>query len=1078
MFRDTGKERTMEKKSLTIYKASAGSGKTFKLTQHYLSLALCSEKNYARILAITFTRKATAEMRKRIIDELVLLAKEPSKSDHCETLRSELGIDEQEIQLRADRLLSAIIHDYSNFSVTTIDQFFQRIIRSLTRELGISGNYRIEMDEGKILTQAVESMFESAMTIEPLFRLLSDYIQNQIVTEGKSHMIQRSIVEFVKSMLREDLKDSFINRGSDNFDDQIVAIQKEMSRKAKLFEQECTQRLQAVEQCMASHGMKRSQLSQRGCNVTKFYKLLLSKEFGEKILNEIFQSDFADIDDPLSIFPKALFKEASKVLAEQVAYEVLSLFQTDYQYFISEFPAYFLSKNGRSRLWHIRFFGYIWREMNKIKTDENIFIIGDAPVLLSQIAEKTDTPFIFERIANHYNHFMIDEFQDTSILQWKNLGPFLENSMSQFSLEQQKSLVNNLIVGDVKQAIYRFRNGDWSLLDHRVQTVLGDLGIQEEVLNTNWRSEKVIVDFNNQVFDILPNIIPLDHFARIPVEFREALKNIYSNQKQQVNPKKIDALEKGSVRIEAIPPDNYRGDTIDRVCSQVFSYLNVGVAMGRIAILVRTSDDGREIAQQLLSYNPEETGYKLQIAMSDVLSVDKSVAVQAIVQVLYYLSNPDEQLYLWLAAYQICSLNGRDLTSFFENSLEGQLPEQFFTDLEDIKKMPIHEAVAYLISLFGLYKNINEVPYLARFQNIVTLYVQNYGSDRYSFLLYWEEDGRGLKMPTPSSLDAIQILTVHKSKGLEFEHVIIPFVDWSVVHGGSNDIWITDDSQKENLFLPVPFNKAAEFSTYSSQLHNEYFKMVVDSLNIIYVGFTRAVQSLVVYFPQKEKKGTVGLWLQNLLNSGFAWKGDFETTDTGAFSAYSYGTGLNANLRESNLEVESKTISELKINTNPSIAVRTVDRHYPKPDDGELSKVEYGTVMHKIMEQITTVDSLDFAIEKIKGIGLLLNAEADLVREKIKFLITHPDVEEWFSNDSLIINEHVLIDANGKLRRPDRIIRTKDGRWIVLDYKFGAEQAEHKDQVLQYVQMLSKTGRNVDSAYLWYMMGSGVVRVV
>ncbi|MDY0280263.1 MAG: UvrD-helicase domain-containing protein, partial [Salinivirgaceae bacterium] len=826
----------MEKKSLTIYKASAGSGKTFKLTQHYLSLALCSEKNYSQILAITFTRKATAEMRKRIIDELEFLSKEPSKSDHCETLCAELKIDVQEIQSRARKLLSAIIHDYSNFSVTTIDQFFQRIIRSLTRELGIAGNYRIEMDEGKVLTQAVESMFESAMTVEPLFRLLSDYIQNQIVTEGKSHMIQRGIVEFVKSMMREDLKDSFIKLGNDNFDDQIVAIQKEMSQKTRQFEFECSQRLQALEQCMANHGMERSQLSQKSCIVTKFYKMLFSREFGEKVLNEIFQSEFADIDDPLSIFPKTLFKEVSKALAEQVAYDVLSLFQNDYQFFISGFPTYFLSKNAKSRLWHVRFFGYTWSEMNKIKSDENIFIIGDAPVLLSQIAEKTDTPFIFERIANHYNHFMIDEFQDTSNLQWKNLGPFLENSMSQFLPDQQKSEVNNLIVGDVKQAIYRFRNGDWSLLDERVPAQLADLGIQEEILNTNWRSEKVIVDFNNQVFDILPKIIPLNHFARMPASFRERLKNIYLNQQQYINPKKIDALEKGSVRIEAIPPEEYRADTIDRVCSQVFTYLNGGAAMGHIAILVRKSEDGREIAQQLLSYNPQETGYKLQIAMSDVLSIDKSIAVQAIVQVLYYLSNPDEEFYLWLAAYQICSLNGKDLGFFFENSIEEQLPEQFFTDLEAIKKMPIHEVVGYLIALFGLYKSINEVPYLARFQNIVTLYVQNYGSDRHSFLLYWEEDGKGMKMPTPASLDAIQILTIHKSKGLEFEHVIIPFVDWSIVHKGRNDIWITDDSQQENLFLPVPFNKAAEYSTYSNQLHQEYFNLVVDSLNIIYVG--------------------------------------------------------------------------------------------------------------------------------------------------------------------------------------------------------------------------------------------------
>ena len=246
----------MSHKSLTIYKASAGSGKTYKLTQHYLSLALSADKKYTKILAITFTRKATAEMRKRIVDELSILAGNPQKSAHAETLCSELEIDLIEIQQRASKLLASIIHDYSNFSVTTIDQFFQRIIRSVTKELGIAGNYRIEMDEMTVLTKAIDSMLESAMTIEPLATLLSEYIKNQVIADGKSHIVHRGIVEFTRSMLREDLKDSFIKFSDSDFDQQIIALQHSMTLKTRNFEAECAARFQRFDKTLALNGMK------------------------------------------------------------------------------------------------------------------------------------------------------------------------------------------------------------------------------------------------------------------------------------------------------------------------------------------------------------------------------------------------------------------------------------------------------------------------------------------------------------------------------------------------------------------------------------------------------------------------------------------------------------------------------------------------------------------------------------------------------------------------------------------------------------------------------------------------------
>jgi ATP-dependent exoDNAse (exonuclease V) beta subunit len=1065
----------LEKKSLTLYKASAGSGKTFRLTQHYLSLALASDKNYTRILAITFTRKATAEMRQRIVAELKVLSATPEKSQHAKTLADELNIGLPELQLRAQKLLPAILHDYSNFSITTIDQFFQRIIRSLTRELGLAGGFRIEMDEIKILSRAVDMMLDKSATHEPLFDLVTEYIRNEVITENKSHQIHKSIVSFVRKMLREDLKNTFIKLGDENFDAQILALQKEMSLKVKAFESQIQQRVLRFDTKLSENDFTLENLSARS-NARKFYNRAKSKDYKDADLANFFSADFAEDKGAPSFFTVDFVKKNKNLPLDSIASELFSIFEDDLRFFIEGYPEYFLSKNARSRLWFLRFFGYIWREMNAIKLDEGLFVIGDAPVLLAQIAEQTDTPFIFERIANYYSHFMIDEFQDTSTLQWQNLRPFLENSMAQFSPGIQKSLVNNLIVGDVKQAIYRFRNGNWTLLNEKVGQELGHLGIASEVLNTNWRSEKTIIEFNNLLFKILPENLPLEHFSQMPAEYRQYLTSIYKDNQQNISPfKKSD---NGFVRFETVPDEEYAKETVSRVCKQIFELLNNDISQGDIAILVRTADQGRLIATQLLAFDPKETGHTLQISMSDVLSIDKSIAVQAIIQTLYYLSNPGERFYLWMATWHVNQVLENSVDDFFMNGPENILPLDFFTQNDNIQRLTIYDTVIRLIDIFRLNQNQSEIPFLSRLLNLIISYQQNNPPDRNSFLKYWEEEGPKVKIPAPATTNAIQIMTMHKSKGLEFEHVIIPFVDWPIVHRGSNDIWINNKLGKEEISIPVPFNKGAEYSTYPQQLYSEYFDMVVDSLNILYVAFTRAVRSLTVFYPQKQEKGTVCLWLNNAFLASEMWPGQKELDSNGQLSGYKCGNQTFSAGKEQSKPGEQHIVCELVVNTGSTVAVRASGRPYPKTGDSEMSGIEYGTIMHRVMEQITTTSSLDSAMKNVAGSGLLQSHEVEAVHQRIKNWISQPDVHEWFAESSKIYNEQVILSPDGKLRRPDRIVETADGRWIVIDYKFTHDHLpEHEEQVRHYVRMLEKAGKRVDSAFLWYMVGEGVVQV-
>ena len=1059
----------MTKKALTIYKASAGSGKTFMLTRHYLTLALESEKNYTHILAITFTRKATAEMRQRIVDELKLLSSNISQSEHAEYISKELGISLDELQVRSQKLLSSILHDYSNFSITTIDQFFQRIIRSLARELGLPAGYRIEMDEKKILSRAVEIMLDKTSDDEELFNLFLEYVKSEVIDENRSHIFHNAIIEFVEKILREDLKDAFLKIGDNDFKSIVQTYQKTLQTQFYAFENELKRRTNVFEEQLKHHNLELSDLK-NGTRAKYLYNAVSNGfKFKTDDLKKLFGTDIDEEKD------KFLKKDFLKNIGSD--YDSLhQIFVSDCQHFTDNYPQYYFAKNAHRNLWHILFFANIWFEMNQIKKNENLFVIGDSPVLLSQIIDKNDTSFIFEKIANRFNHFLIDEFQDTSTLQWNNLRPFVANSMAQFNPQQQKSNVNNLIVGDVKQAIYRFRNGNWSLLNEQVDKELGSLGIDNQVLNHNWRSSRTIIDFNNTAFDILRKELPLEYFSDVPIEYRNALESLYKDYKQQYP---HETEKQGYVQVVALEKDEYRETTVNTVINQVIEMLDNGVQQGDIAILVRKAEHGQIIAEALLSCSSDIKKHNLQIAMSDVLSVDKSIAISAIINTLQYLSNPEEEYYIWIAAWNVAKTLGTDTKNFFCQTPQKLLPSEFFDSIENLKKSTIYDAVIRIIEIFKLNRNKDEIPFLSRFLNFITQYLENSSSDQKAFLKYWEDESSNVKIPSPSTSNAIQILTIHKSKGLEFKHVILPFVDWRIVNSNKELVWVKDQINDTNLPVSAPFTQAAEFSIYKDLLYNEYFNFVVDSLNIIYVAFTRAKTSLSIYTTQEPVKNTVGKWIVNIFNERDKWQGEIDYDDKGNFLKYTFGNSKLLHEASETTEEAGNIIDSLTIDTDISVSVRNSSSVYSKDEDTELSGVEYGTVMHRIMEQITTLSSLDRAVNKIAATGVLSRDEIDEISRKIKDAITQPQVSEWLSENAKIYNEHVLISPDGKLLRPDRIVETSDGKRILIDYKFTHEQSdEHINQVHKYAKTLEKAGKKVDSAYLWYMLQNNIVKAI
>ncbi len=1059
----------MDKKALTIYKASAGSGKTFMLTRHYLSLALESENNYKHILAITFTRKATAEMRQRIIGELKLLSSETTKSEHAEYIKNELNISLNELKARSQKLLSSILHDYSNFSITTIDQFFQRIIRSLTRELGLPGGYRIEMAENKILVRAVEIMLDKTATNDKLFELLLEYVKSEIINENKSHVFQKEIVRFVEKMLREDLKDAFIKLSNNNIENEISVFKQDLKTEFDNFETDLKKRTKEFDNLLNQHNLVLNNLK-NGTRAKYLYKTVANGfKVENKDLDKIFNPNIGEDND--AFFKKDILKELGNEYNN-----LYQVFINDCKYFTDNYPKYIFAKNAYHNLWHILFFANIWNEMSSIKQSENLFVIGDSAVLLSQIIDKNDTSFIFEKIANKFNHFLIDEFQDTSTLQWSNIRPFVTNSMSQFNPLQQKSRVNNLIVGDVKQAIYRFRNGNWNLLNEQVNKELDNLGVENHPLNNNYRSSKTIIEFNNQVFDILRNKMPFDYFPNMPQFYKESLASIYTDYKQ-IYPHESE--KQGFVQIVTIDKENYKEENINLVIKQVLQMLDNGVQQGEIAILVRKADQGRIIAEKLLSCYPEFTKHKLQIAMSDVLSVDKSIAVNAIINTLKYLSDTEQEYYIWIAAWQVSQTLGTNTENFFCQSPKTLLPNEFFDNLDEINKSSLYDTIVRIIKIFKLNTNKEEIPFISRFLNFTTQFLENNIADRNTFLKYWEEESQNIKIPSPSTSNAIQIMTIHKSKGLEFKHVILPFFDWKIINSNKESVWI--QNPLDNIILPVsvPFRKDAEYSIYKDLLFDEYFNLIVDSLNTMYVAFTRAKTSLSIYTTQNPAINTVGQWFSKIFDNADKLFTAIDSNEEKKSVRYSYGNNMLL-FDTGNTKNETENfIDSLQIKTEISVSVRNSVGIYPKDGDSELSGIEYGTIMHRIMEQITTLSSLDKAVSRVAATGVLNSDEIAEVSKKIKDAISQHQVSEWFSDKAKIYNEHVLICPDGKLLRPDRIVETTDGDRILIDYKFTHEQTdEHFKQIHRYAKTLEKAGRKISSAYLWYMIQNKIVKVL
>jgi ATP-dependent helicase/nuclease subunit A len=1060
---------------LKIYKASAGSGKTFALTMAYLKLLFTKPGIFRHILAVTFTNKAAGEMKQRILGRLHCLSTfgGPECAEELKQLKELTGLDEEKIRIRAGELLKEILNNYSAFSVGTIDKFFQSVIRAFTHEIGIQPAYNLELDHRRVLSLAVDKLFQDLGNQEELQDWLVRYalerMESSLSWDFRREMIQLGEQLFKESFQELFLQENFAPLNKKNLDlflSEMTGLEEQVRLEMR------TTARQALE-LMGSLGLHPEDFKGAGKSPAM---LFVSASEGRDLnftsakIAALTQSD------------KWLKKNATAEVETLTRESLLPLLQQNYkqQEVLNTLAAV------HTHFYTLGILGDIREYVQEYTRERNLFLIADSGRFLRGIIGSNQVPFIYERTGSRYSHIMLDEFQDTSLFQYDNFRPLLDNSLA--AGEQ------SLVVGDVKQSIYRWRNSDWKILASDLELDFAHQEIRVEPLKENYRSRDQIVRFNNSVFQLSSSLLAeimekellasSAHQEEIDREvqlFRSAWRDVVQ---------KIPAhLENtgGRVRAELFDTNEapFSEQLIKSLPSWVDELLETGIEAGEIAILVRTRKEGVLVANALLEHarnSGRDRSYKL--VSNDSLLLGYNASVSLLISLLRYLHHPEDAINNTLLKYQLNRLEKKvnralDLILDREVSPDELLPGEFLRQEAVLKQLPLYELIESLIDLLDLGTRANDLPYLQAFQDLVIDLQRRGPMGIGEFLDYWEQTGAGKSLSFSEASDAIRIITIHKAKGLEFKAVIVPFCDWDLTTDArnANILWCpTENTPLDRIpVVPLRFGSKMTATLFSSVYYSERMKGYMDRLNLMYVAFTRARDILYIGLPKRE--------VQAVKNTGdlmqaIAQQEAAEKPCTGILAdsmqngVISLGS-LPAYQQEAEGEDPWKFTSYPVNGGQQQLKVHMRSDQYFLDEEGALRTGRmYGNLMHELFSLIDTVDDVNDALGSMQRKGLLPEKEASGLSEHVREMISRPEVSDWFTlrENRYIFKERSLLCSSGLVLRPDRVIVEGD-RAIVIDFKFGEiELSSYHKQLSEYMNELKRMGYQKVEAYLWYVM--------
>ena len=1062
---------------LLVYKASAGSGKTFTLAVEYIKLLILNPRAYRNILAVTFTNKATTEMKERILSQLYgIWINDKSSKAYLEKITEELGMPKEQIRMAAGKALHLMIHDYSRFRVETIDSFFQSVMRNLARELELGANLTIELNNMEVLSDAVDSMIERLNRQSPVLYWLLDYIEERIA-DDKRWNVSGEIKNFGRNIFDE----GYIEKGDGlrrklqdkdcikNYRRTLQAIETEALEQMKGFADQFFGILE-------SNGLAIDNLANKSKGVSSYFSKLQMGKLDDSLRNATVEKHLAS--------PENWSSKSSprrNAITELAAAELIPLLQTAEE---------FRSKNNMlvnscqlslRYINNVRLLANIDEEVRRLNYENNRFLLSDTNVLLHNLVHDGDSSFVGTTIRN----VMIDEFQDTSRMQWDNFRLLLLEGLSQGE--------NSLIVGDVKQSIYRWRNGDWGILNG-LKDHIESFPINVKTLTTNRRSAGNIIEFNNKVFTAACHTLN-DIYKSEQGEECKDLKEAYVDVCQE----KDKDPDGGYVKVTFLTEKEemaYVEDTLQQLANETQLLVTAGIQLKDIAILVRKNKTIPLVAD----YFDKNTPYK--IVSDEAFQLNASLAICMIMDGLRYLSNPENRIAKaqLAAAYQNEILkNNIDLNTLLLNDIDEYLPVSFIEQQKKLRLMPLYELMEKLFGLFEMSRIKQQDAYLCAFFDAVVEYLQNNSSEMSAFIAFWEETLSQKTIPS-GEVEGIRIISIHKSKGLEYHTVLLPFCDWNMEKERSltHLIWCTPKVAPFNDLdiVPVNYSTAMQQSIYREEYLNERLQLWVDNLNLLYVAFTRAKKNLIIW-GKDGLKGTVSELLQQAMGqisipqhehgSSHLEKSE-DNTDTDNI-AYEMGTlylseekrtdGIIKNKLLMNPEKIPLHLESLESNIEFKQSNRSAEFIRGEEETGERY-IRQGQLLHNLFSVIRTQNDIPSAIERLRFEGIIESAEQERQIKKLtEWALNHPLVKEWYSGNWELYNECAIIyKEKGELqtRRPDRVMM-KDGKVVVVDFKFGKKRTDYNKQVRDYMNLLSDMGYENIRGYLWYVFDNEFVEV-
>lgn len=1090
---------------LLIYKASAGSGKTFTLAVQYIKHLILNPRAYRQILAVTFTNKATAEMKERILSQLYGISTNlPDSTPYLNALKAMLPeqLSDEEIRFRAGEALNALIHDYSRFRVETIDSFFQSVMRNLSRELELSPGLTVELDSNRVMADAVKSMMQKLTPTSPVLHWLMDYIGERI-EQNRRWNIMAEVEQFGRNIFSEE----YIERGEQlrkclTLPDYVKQYKNLLQEKRQALLQVMAQYATRFDDLLRQHELSVADLKNGQRGVSGYFRKFAEGTLNEtKVVNATMNKCLDNADEWVTKSSKK--RELILRLAQEELIPLLSEAECTRKEAERTINSCQLSLQ---HLGELQLLNHIAEEVRTLNEEQNRFLLADTTALLHSLTSAGDASFIFEKMGATLHNVMIDEFQDTSRMQWENFRLLLDEGLAQGA--------DSLIVGDVKQSIYRWRNGDWNILnnlrDNRQNRRESGLPytIHVETLNTNRRSMSHIIRFNNNLFPLIVESLNERHIQQTGTPCTD-LRQAYADV-EQLSPR---LQEDGYVEVGCyswLTDDadstlcTYDEWTYEQLSTAIHRLLQQGVSPDEIAILVRKN----RVIPQIASFIDQEL--HLPVVSDEAFRLDASPAVQIVVEALRYLTNPDDEVTLRTLVMQYQHLvihsheHTAEETAECKKSMENDtllrteasllLPKRFLAEREQLCIMPLYELIEALYDLFSLQQIPEQDAYLFSFLDTISEYLLDHSSDPLEFLQCWDERLCSKTIAT-GSLHGIRICSIHKSKGLEFKHVLIPYCDWKLENETYTQlVWCKPMEEPYNLLPLVPVNYGQTMS--QSIYHNDYMReqrqLWVDSLNLLYVALTRARCSLFLF--SQGKSNTIG----ELIASGIH---QLLTTSIGSFdhqrSCYRFGDFSSVIPHAPASPSPTVQANPLSLTPRPLIVTMESLKHdvefrqsnrsadFLQGHDEAHSSMRYidrGLLLHELFQQVTCKTDIPLAINHLLMEGVITPDEVPELQQFVTHALQHPQVQQWYDGSWCLFNEcDVLWMEHDRLcsRRPDRVLMRGD-EVVVIDFKFGQPRRSHHEQVNDYMHLLASMGYPTHDmkGYLWYVDADRIEQVV